>query len=197
MVEVKEHAPNAIDWQDWEPRTSPESCLIDVWNTLPGLDPSEISWVVRLLENPASKFALPGAVDLFGHDCMHIVLSRGLLNQDEAFVIGVTMGNDEKFNKLSDFVFQFTSCFLYPEPYKMTKQDMVAFKLGVQFGKQLTTKNCHQYKFKENQHKTLAEVRTDLGIKEEQLHQFFEKEIALISPESSVVSKRLTAHLKA
>jgi hypothetical protein len=33
---------------------------------------------------------------LEGHDCMHVILGRGLLNQDEAFVIGFTMGSARK-----------------------------------------------------------------------------------------------------
>ena len=53
-----------------------------------------IPLIIKLVENPnynTSKL-FGGAVDLFTHDCVHVLLGRGLLVKDEAFVIGYTMG---------------------------------------------------------------------------------------------------------
>ena len=51
---------------------------------------------VWLLENPGSPIAFPGSVNLYGHDCIHLLLNRGMSNFDEAFVVGFTMGNCDK-----------------------------------------------------------------------------------------------------
>src|SRR5262245_56769531 len=62
-----------------------------------GLAQSEVPYMVRLVENP--RFDLPlvdsfhGATSLDTHDCIHILLGRGLLPKDEAFVIGFSMGS--------------------------------------------------------------------------------------------------------
>ena len=59
-----------------------------------GAKQNEIPLMVQLVENP--RYDLPGLdifhgkVDLKRHDAIHILLGRGLLNKDEAFVIGFT-----------------------------------------------------------------------------------------------------------
>ena len=184
-----------IDWQEWQPATFFESTLEEVHKTLPGLEASDINWLVRLLENPVSKLALPGSIPLFEHDCMHIVLSRGLLNQDEAFVIGVTMGNASKYTNFKGKIWKVAARYLYPVPYRVSDCDLYTFNLGVAFGKTMAKKDCHLYNFCENKHKTIAEVRQELGIDVKKLHAAFEKEIQYISPEESVVSKRLLSIL--
>ena len=53
--------------------------------------------IIKLVENPNYKTSklFGGAVDLFTHDCIHVLLGRGLLPKDEAFVIGVLWGQAE------------------------------------------------------------------------------------------------------
>ena len=63
----------------------------------------DISWLVWLIENPKSPFHLHGAVTLRDHDHIHVLLGRGQANDDEAFVIGFTMGNDGNQNYLNSF----------------------------------------------------------------------------------------------
>ena len=58
----------------------------------------DVPLIIKLVENPkyfTSKL-FTGAVDLFTHDCIHVLLGRGLLPKDEAFVIGYTMGSGKK-----------------------------------------------------------------------------------------------------
>ena len=58
----------------------------------------DVPLIIKLTENPkyfTSKL-FTGAVDLFTHDCIHVILGRGLLPKDEAFVIGYTMGSGKK-----------------------------------------------------------------------------------------------------
>jgi len=80
-------------WKDWNPMlNNGEKKLGTVLKTMPSNEQQDISSVVKLFENPSSPIALPGAINLERHDCIHVILGRGLLPQDEAFVIGFYHG---------------------------------------------------------------------------------------------------------
>jgi hypothetical protein len=51
--------------------------LKDAYETLEGDPPSKIPFIVWLLENPKSPLALPGCIDLYNHDCIHLLLKQG------------------------------------------------------------------------------------------------------------------------
>ena len=68
-------------------------------------EPSSIHWFVWLIENPKSPISLTGAIDLYNHDIIHILLGRGMDVKDEALVIGFTMGNSEYTNSLVKWLF--------------------------------------------------------------------------------------------
>ncbi len=79
------------------------------------LDPKEVPFIIRLIENPKYRFSFfPGAVSLLNHDCIHVVLGRGVLLKDEAFVIGYMMGSTRKMQTLKSKLFLFISKSLYP-----------------------------------------------------------------------------------
>ena len=82
---------NQLKWYEWNPGLHNGKCnLQEVINGLPAATAEDIPWLVRLFENPASALAFPGAINLARHDAIHVLLGRGLRNQDEAFVIGFT-----------------------------------------------------------------------------------------------------------
>lgn len=78
---------------------------------------SDIPLIIRLLENPTSPIALPGKISLHNHDCLHIVLGIGVDPKDEAFIIGFTMGNDDRIKAWHVQLFKFLSRFIYPPKY--------------------------------------------------------------------------------
>ena len=78
----------------------------------------DISWIVWLFENPESPLALHGAASLYTHDHIHLLLDRCIDKEDEAFVIGYSMGNDEKTTRFDVGLFKFISRFLYPKDYR-------------------------------------------------------------------------------
>ncbi|NES67385.1 MAG: hypothetical protein F6K24_20155, partial [Okeania sp. SIO2D1] len=125
---------------------------------------SEIPWLVRLLENPKSLLALPGNIDLFGHDCLHLLLARGTSGADEAFVIGFTMGNDSKTNELHILIFKVFTQFFYPVKYRFTSYQLQIFDRGLIWGRQLKIRNIHQFDFSLVLDKTIAELRSQFGI---------------------------------
>ena len=81
----------------------------------------DISWLVWLIENPKSPFHLHGAVTLHDHDHIHVLLGRGQANDDEAFVIGFTMGNDDRTKSWESKLFKFISRWLYSKSERFTK----------------------------------------------------------------------------
>ncbi|NEP79289.1 MAG: hypothetical protein F6K17_06265 [Okeania sp. SIO3C4] len=128
---------------------------------------SEIPWLVRLLENPKSPLALPGNIDLFGHDCLHLLLAQGTSGADE-----FTMGNDLKTNGLHILIFKVFTQFFYPVKYRFTSYQLQIFDRGLILGRQLRTRNIHQFDFKLVLDKTIAEMRSQFGIDLKQLEEF-------------------------
>jgi hypothetical protein len=114
---------------------------------LKGDPPSKIPWIIWLLENPESPFSLGGSIDLRRHDYLHILFDKGFSNDDEAFIIGVTMGNDTSTNGFHYFIFKVASLFLYPPPYRFTVQNLKVFDKAVAIGKVLPIKNLNRLDF--------------------------------------------------
>ena len=95
----------------------------------------DISWLVWLIENPKSPFHLHGASTLHDHDHIHVLLGRGQANDDEAFVIGSTMGNDDRTKSWEEKLFKFISRWLYPKSERFTKRQLKTFDSGFKYGR--------------------------------------------------------------
>ena len=94
----------------------------------------DVSWLVWLIENPKSPFHLHGAATLHDHDHIHVLLRRGQANDDEAFVIGFTMGNDDRTKSWESKLFKFISRWLYPKGERFTKKQLKIFDSGFRYG---------------------------------------------------------------
>ena len=94
----------------------------------------DVSWLVWLIENPKSPFHLHGAATLHDHDHIHVLLRRGQANDDEAFVIGFTMGNDDRTKSWESKLFKFISRWLYPKGERFTKKQLKIFDSGFKYG---------------------------------------------------------------
>lgn len=177
-------------WKDWNPGLNNGHLTIDeVRATLPGNQAQEIHFLVRLLENPSSPLAFKGAISLERHDYMHILLGRGLRPQDEAFVIGFTMGTSKKISQMETWLFQMASKYLYPKPYNFEEEDLRAFRLAIDAGKQSNAIEIYKAPLETYGHRLLADVRAELGIDVGFLRQKYAEE-QLILPDT-VESKRL------
>lgn len=163
--------------------------LNEVLATLPGDDASAIHWLVWLVENPKSPFAMRGAVSLIRHDAIHVILGRGILPQDEAFVIGFTMGTCRSFTGLERWIFEKISRYLYPDPYRFRKSDVLAYRLGVEFAKYSGIPKIYEAPLETEGQTALGEIRRSLGIDTRSLKEIYRKEQQLIP--HSVESKRL------
>ena len=116
-----------------------------------------------MLENPKSPISLTGAIDLYHHDIIHILLNRGMKVKDEAVVIGFTMGNSETTKPWVKRLFEFCVRYLYPEGYRFTPEDILEFEMGYAYGLSRAKKNIHLADF--NTRKTIAKLRKEWDIK--------------------------------
>lgn len=102
------------------------------------LDQSEVPFIIRLFENPSFNI-LPGSVTLKQHDIIHLILGRGILLKDEAFVLGFTMGSTKSLNRIQKAIFLFVVKYIYPEGYRFGPEEIEIFESGLKFASE---SNC-------------------------------------------------------
>ena len=89
-----------------------------------GLEQEDVPLIIQLVENP--KYDLPGidifhgATNLKTHDYIHILLGRGVMIKDEAFVLGFTMGSSNRVTTTEEKLFSFITKYIYPKNYQFT-----------------------------------------------------------------------------
>jgi hypothetical protein len=168
-------------WKDWNPGLDNDGITLgEMVSGLPGNNPEQINDIVKIFENPESPLAFPGAISLPRHDCVHIVLGRGLLAQDEAFVIGFTMGTSKELSALEGWLFSLITKYLYPHPYKFNDKHLKVLKLGIETGKDSPCTQIYKFPFEEMMDEKLGEIRKMLGIDKNSLKDAYRMEKALI-----------------
>jgi hypothetical protein len=178
-------------WRAWFPGLDNEQLTLrDVLATLPAAPPAAIPWIVRLFENPKGWLRLHGAVDLSTHDRIHVLLGRGLLGQDEAFVIGFTMGSTKAVSRLERWFFKCAIAHLYPDPYRIPWPILAAYDLGLEAGRAMGVKDIHLAIRDSMLDRPLGEVRRELGIDVPLLREFYAREREAL-PETAA-SRRLS-----
>ena len=134
----------------------------------------DVPLIIKLTENPkyfTSKL-FTGAVDLFSHDCIHVLLGRGLLPKDEAFVIGYTMGSGKKMSRWRRNLFLWICKYLYPEGYKFTEEERYIFYSGVMAGSRCST-DLSKVQFDKLQNMKIDYIRKLLDIDKELLKCYY------------------------
>ena len=155
------------------------------------LKQSEIPWIIRLVENPKYKNGwlgrlFPGRVSLKAHDCIHVILGRGLLLKDEAFVVGFTMGSTGLMNGWKERLFLTMTRLFYPKGYRFFRQEALVFRMGVAFAELLPCKDLTTVDFAPHMGKKIEAIRKELEIDSKLLTNLYEVEKTLFpdSPES-------------
>ncbi len=121
-------------------------------------------FILWLLEHPSSPIALPGKIDLYGHDCLHAILNRGHSPPDEAFILGFTMGNDLQTTCLHRFLYKVAASTVYPQKYRFSWKDFQFFDAGFVYGRSIQRRNLNQLDFSTYQNHTVSQVRQRLAI---------------------------------
>jgi hypothetical protein len=163
---------------EWHVNLGEKLTLRDAKDTMSvfALTQGDVPLIIKLTENPkyfTSKL-FTGAVDLFAHDCVHILLGRGVLLKDEAFVIGYTMGSAKKMWRWRRNLFMWICKRLYPEGYKFGEEERFVFYNGVMAGSKCDV-DLSTIDFRDRcvLDLELSEIRHLLGIDEELLRCYY------------------------
>ena len=124
---------------------------------------SSIHWFVWLIENPNRPVSLTGAVDLYNHDIIHILLDRNMDVRDEAMVIGFTMGNSETTSSWVRWLFEFCAKYFYPIGYRFDEKDLIEYERGFAYGYSRPKRNIHTENFVTSKH--VGSIRREWSIK--------------------------------
>lgn len=168
---------NVRDW--FVPLSEGNLKLKDAINAMQSiaLDQDSIPLIVQLVENP--KFDLPGvdifsgATDLETHDYIHLLLGRGVLPKDEAFVLGFTMGSTNRVGGIEKTLYGLFTRFLYPKHYQFSKEDFELYKDAVRLGHISDCKPLDKVDFSLMAHLSLDEARDSIGIEKDLLKAFY------------------------
>lgn len=173
-------ATETTSWRDWHlPLSRGEMTLAEALADLArvGAGQNEIPLIVQLVENP--KYDIPGfdifhgAVGLKDHDAIHVLLGRGLLPKDEAFVIGFTMGSTHKVTTAEEKLFGWIARFIYPGVYRFTEDDVRVFRDAVRLGFVSDCRALDQVPFEQYRERRLDHLRRDLGIETDLLRAYY------------------------
>lgn len=190
-------APYCLDtafWTRWYPGLDNDHMSVgSVLDTMPGFNNEDIPAIIRAFESPDSPLKLPGACTLEQHDVLHILLGRGLVDQDEAFVLGFTAVADPEFSNedMDRYKFAFS---IYPEPYCIRGCDLIAFDLGVEAARKMDLRNLIDLDVETVRPQTIGQVRRHLGIDKEILLDSYAEELQRIpTPWSKRLPKRYSS----
>lgn len=173
----------SIGWRDWiVPLAEERMSLREILDTSSHLKAgqSDIPLIIQLVENP--KFDIPGielfngSVDLHTHDCIHVLLGRGMLPKDEAFVIGFTMGSTNRVTTTEEKLFSLAAKYLYPGPYKFSDDDIHVFKDAVRLGFVSDCKPLSAIDYAQYMDLPVGEIRRLIGLESELLKAYYQIE---------------------
>ncbi len=163
-------------WSCWYPGLDNDTMLVrEVVATLPGIKSEEVPAIIRAFENPTSPLKLPGACTLEQHDVLHVLLGRGLMDQDEAFVLGFTAASDPTFSDKD--IERYKAAFsIYPEPYCIRGTDLIAFELGTAAARRMGVQRIYELDPEGFMGLSVGAGRLRLGIDKEALLDVYEEE---------------------
>ncbi len=142
-----------------------------------GLEQEDVPLIIQLVENP--KFDLPG-IDIFNgatnletHDFIHILLGRGVMIKDEAFVLGFTMGSTNRVTTTEERLFSFLTKYIYPKNYRFTDEDLEIFKDAVRLGFISDCQPLAKIKYTKYLDWPLKKIRDDIGLEVDLLKSYY------------------------
>src|SRR5215510_7011102 len=167
-------------WKDWHiPFSREQMTLREAKANLAklGAKQEEIPLMIQLVENP--RYAIPGltlfhgAVDLATHDSIHIVLGRGLLPKDEAFVIGFTMGSTDNVTTMEENLYALFSKHLYPKVYQFKDEEIRIFKDATKLGFISNCRPLDKINYTKYLDWKLRDIRQDIGLESDLILAYY------------------------
>ena len=142
-----------------------------------GLEQEDVPLIIQLVENP--KYDLPGidifhgATNLDTHDYIHILLGRGVMIKDEAFVLGFTMGSSNRVTTTEERLFGFLTKYIYPKNYQFTDQDLDVFKDAVRLSFISDCQSLAKVDYKKYIEWPVQKIRDDIGLETDLLKAYY------------------------
>jgi len=169
-----------LQWDEWNPGLDTDDMtLSEVLASLPAAEAEDVPEIIRRYENPESPEALPGSISLERHDCIHAILGRGLHVQDEAFVIGATMGAASDFTDEAMETFIKVSTQEYPKHWRFTEENIMSYRLGVGFAEDhplFTDLHLIPLEDDEWQKWTIRDLRKHFGLVKAEMRAYYRSE---------------------
>jgi len=164
------------------PLSRSEQLLGEAFKEMQGiaLEQDSIPMLVQLVENP--KFDLPGidifsgATDLETHDYIHILLGRGVLPKDEAFILGFTMGSTNRVGQIEEKLYGLFTRFLYPKHYRFSDDDFQVYKDAVRLGYISDCQPLDKVDYASLSGLSLDDARAKIGIESSLLQAYYDIE---------------------
>ena len=130
------------------------------------LDQTDVPLIIQLIENPKYNMLgiFPGRTSIQAHDCIHVLLGRGVLVKDEAFVIGFTMGTTKRLTNIQKNIFKFVSRFIYPYGYRFGPDELNIFEVGLRSASDMMCPDFSKLDFTQYIDYTIDDSRRRLGI---------------------------------
>lgn len=122
--------------------------------------------IIWAFENPMSPFALPGSIDLLGHDYLHCILNQPMTLSGEAYVLGFTMGADSRTRPWHVWLMKFVGRFLYPEKYRFKAKHLPIFDHALALGRKSRLQDLDRVDFTQFAGVKLADLRALFGVSE-------------------------------
>lgn len=173
-----------LNWDEWNPGLDTDDMTLrDVLATMPAANADDVPEIIQKYENPKSPDALPGSIELDRHDCIHVLLGRGLHVQDEAFVIGATMGAASDITEEHIDFFIRVSTQEYPKHWRFEEEHIASFRLGVGFAvDNMNNKDLHLIPMEEEpyQSMTVREFRKAIGVNKSEMRAYYRKAELLV-----------------
>lgn len=120
---------------------------------------ARVPFIIRLFENPASPLPFPGQIDLKDHDYLHCIFGQPMSLKGEAFVLGFTMGCDDRLTPLHLFLFKLLTPLLYPKQYAFKAEHWKIFDEALKLGKRSPIRNLHRHSFTPYIDREVADLR--------------------------------------
>lgn len=176
------YSPKLLEW--FPPLWEENRTLREVYSELMafGNDQNEVPLIVRLIENPEYDLGgwgfFKGRVTLQQHDYIHILLGRGTMLADEAFVLGFTMGSTDRVSSLEQTLFSAINDVFYPKAYKFSKNGHRIFKEAIWLGYISDCKALDRIDFKPMLDWPLKKIRQEIQLESDLLQAYYNIEAA-------------------
>lgn len=146
--------------------------LHDVSGASPA-QPLMLQWTKHLHHSQAANPVFHAEFNQLQHDCIQIVLGRGLLPTDEAFGFGFTLGSVCKGTMTEQVLHAYISRHLQTMLSSLNEQDQVVFREGVKMAFISGCVALDRFEFKDWLEQPLRVLRDAIGLEQEILLAYY------------------------